>query len=92
MILLRQRSKEQPTGWLAPFVPEGNNRPNRSGRIEDRKTDPGEWFEGLRSFKMERMVHGAPVQPEVDNGEDSEGTVRFGHLKAIDSLASIGER
>lgn len=38
------------------------------------------------------MVRSAQVHPEFDNREDSEGSVRSGHLKAIGALASIRER
>lgn len=41
---------------------------------------------------MEMMVCGAQAHPEADNGEDNEGTVESGPLKATGGLASVGER
>lgn len=38
------------------------------------------------------MVRSAQVHPEFDNREDSEESVRSGHLKAIGALVSVGER
>lgn len=35
---------------------------------------------------MESTVPSAQVHPEFDNREDSEGSVRSGHLKAIGAL------
>lgn len=41
---------------------------------------------------MESTVRSAQVHPEFDNREDSEGSIRSGHLKAIGALVSVGER